>query len=714
MTAWIFADAGSTTLAAPFPPRPRRARPRRGASTSTTGSPPLPVITTGQQYGATVLPPGGDTNPEVVVVTEVLNGTQVVVLRGMGTNGVVKTHSIGDTFTNSMPGGFLNGAGSYLPLAGGTMTGPIVGFEDKGGQVFNVKAYGATGNGTTPDTAAIQAAITAAGVGSQVWFPAGLTFLADSLVPLSGQTWAGGGTIKRSAASTVSIIATAASVTGFTLANLTIDANSANTNNQNTGIIHLLQPVQCIITGCTLKNAPSTTSMVTLRGGVECKVTGNSFASNGYHLIVGQLEGDTAFQTLRNVVANNTFDTSAKDSVFLTDNYGSVGGAVNGNCIGNVVANNTLVAPGDGAIEVGSGTVSTVVTGNTIIASAATNVGVYVRDSVDATITNNVMRGFSNGSGSYGVLGLNLNGVLTAIEVSGNTIRGAGGGIFFQATGATDIAILNNKIANTTSVQGIAVAYAAGVKIEGNTVAASASSGIYLGEFSVASTGVIDAIVSGNRVLNSAQHGIGIYENCTRVLVTGNRIYDNQGSQTQDYAVQVQDAAATEITITGNDFTLWGTGAIPINNAGGSTSVVVYSNAPNSNVVAVTTLGVETTLTASAVTTLLTTGTLQPGLYEVTTTLQLESTNPSTNISIDYALQLGTASGTIAGPGGGTLANAADNYTFPSGALVNTVTITAAGTLLLQYYSSSVLVVAKIAGAGHTFGVPTAISVRCL
>lgn len=36
-----------------------------------------------------------------------------------------------------------------LPLAGGTMTGPIVGLKDKGGQVFNVKAYGAVGDGST-------------------------------------------------------------------------------------------------------------------------------------------------------------------------------------------------------------------------------------------------------------------------------------------------------------------------------------------------------------------------------------------------------------------------------------------------------------------------------------------------------------------------------------------------------------------------------------
>lgn len=43
---------------------------------------------------------------------------------------------------------------------------------DKGGQVFNVKAYGCVGDGITDDTTCIQAAIDAA-AGSQVFFPAG-------------------------------------------------------------------------------------------------------------------------------------------------------------------------------------------------------------------------------------------------------------------------------------------------------------------------------------------------------------------------------------------------------------------------------------------------------------------------------------------------------------------------------------------------------------
>ena len=43
----------------------------------------------------------------------------------------------------------------------------------RGGDVINVKDFGATGNGTTDDTAAIQAAITAAPAGSAIYFPKG-------------------------------------------------------------------------------------------------------------------------------------------------------------------------------------------------------------------------------------------------------------------------------------------------------------------------------------------------------------------------------------------------------------------------------------------------------------------------------------------------------------------------------------------------------------
>ncbi len=75
-----------------------------------------------------------------------------------------------------------------LPLSGGTMTGPIAGFEDKGGQVFNVKAYGGKIDGSTDDTAAWVAAFAAAQAAGHgiVYHPGGVSVISGTIVIPSG------------------------------------------------------------------------------------------------------------------------------------------------------------------------------------------------------------------------------------------------------------------------------------------------------------------------------------------------------------------------------------------------------------------------------------------------------------------------------------------------------------------------------------------------
>ena len=60
-------------------------------------------------------------------------------------------------------------------------------------QIINVKDFGATGDGVTDDTAAIQAALTAAGVNGSVIFNNGVYFVSSTLYGLANQTLRGGG-----------------------------------------------------------------------------------------------------------------------------------------------------------------------------------------------------------------------------------------------------------------------------------------------------------------------------------------------------------------------------------------------------------------------------------------------------------------------------------------------------------------------------------------
>jgi hypothetical protein len=69
----------------------------------------------------------------------------------------------------------------------GIARGPI---QDKGGEVYNVKAYGAVGDGTTDDTTAVQATINAADAtnGGIIYFPSGTYLISSALsIPNDGR-----------------------------------------------------------------------------------------------------------------------------------------------------------------------------------------------------------------------------------------------------------------------------------------------------------------------------------------------------------------------------------------------------------------------------------------------------------------------------------------------------------------------------------------------
>jgi hypothetical protein len=109
---------------------------------------------------------------------------------------------------------------------------------DRGSQVYNVKAYGATGNGSTDDTAAIGATITAAGVGGTVLFPPGNYVVSSQILQgnaASHQTvWGYGATIVcnlSSAANCWAINGTNASPMGISIYGLHLAAGSNMSQN---------------------------------------------------------------------------------------------------------------------------------------------------------------------------------------------------------------------------------------------------------------------------------------------------------------------------------------------------------------------------------------------------------------------------------------------------------------------------------------------------
>lgn len=421
---------------------------------------------------------------------------------------------------------------------------------------FNVKTYGAVGDGVTLDHAAIIAADAAAATagGGTVFFPRGTYKCAANLTPSSGNAWRGEGV-----GSQINLVddATATSRTIYilsksdvTVENLYIQQSNAASRTGVYGLIRI-----------------ESSSRVTVR---NCKIGKSS--STGIHVIQGTdllFEGNVVSGTLadgihvsRNSVRvrilGNTVTASNDDGIAIIS-YTDVTGVypncedivVAGNTVSSILTGRGIAVYGGRNILVTSNTISTTdhagiiisgspatgalsttttryavmvgVVGNTIrnvgvLAGATTKSGIYVSNVRQLRIADNNID-------TAAADGVTLAGVVKDVTVVGNTInRAAARGILLTQTTSTDARLIQELFTDLGET-GVVTARSADVTVTSNTVRKSTSEGIsFIG--AAAADLVKGVVVAENTVNSNGFDGIALLY-CDTFAVEGNTVRGN-------------------------------------------------------------------------------------------------------------------------------------------------------------------------------------------
>ena len=397
-----------------------------------------------------------------------------------------------------------------LKNGGSTPTGAVNrAINLKLAETISVKDFGATGDGTTDDTTAIQNCLnsfTQSTGGGTIYFPAGTYIISASLiVDVNGMTLIGtkGSTwIKRKngvAGGTMNLLQTGyqgrytpgATIYDFTMIGMGFDGNKANNtvgvdDNFDEGV-SLLYAARCYIADCYIKNV--------LRIGIALSTQANDSIVTGC-VVEDCNEGGIYAEVSSNI---KFIGNTVKNSSTSTYNIGNI--CFNQVTSGSISSNN--VASGQDGIYIRNASTDIAITGNTITGQARYGIWIYDESQGVTPATPkwiNVVGNSISSCSNYPVYCLFANN----INISNNTIDCASfaTGIFFNNN--ANINVLSNNIQNISTTAspvttGTISAGSNSLTIASATLFPNAANGsyIYLNGAGVAGGSLFAQIVSG-------------------------------------------------------------------------------------------------------------------------------------------------------------------------------------------------------------------------
>lgn len=411
----------------------------------------------------------------------------------------------------------------------GTASTTVTNFQDKGGEVFSVKAYGAAGDGTTDDTAAIGAAYqAAAAVNGTVYFPCGTYRITAAIADSSPVNWQGADrscvTIQPPAGSAFDVFDVTSSNVSFK--NLTIDANGSSATSY--GVLMTGAPLDHItFDHVTVENAGSwcaTWGNSTASAVSDLLVTNSTFTGCGGPSFGGITTGSVSASNMQ--FSNDVFGDTAYPRTLLTaqahvalyiannTSTGSFSNIVIDNCIIEYPILGTSGATqqeSDGVVLIGGGnsadgTLSNFTLSNNLIygTSGVAPTSSHAVELVGAdygTVSNNVIENAYNALFAQVGANGNVNHLTVASNIVSNPL-GASGFMFQPYVAAT---VSGNYVSSLLAVQ----MNGSNQVLEGNTLNSVATSGPVV-QFTCQETAACTGVEINSNNISTANNLVGI------------------------------------------------------------------------------------------------------------------------------------------------------------------------------------------------------------